>query len=60
VANGAKLINGAKVKKVLFEGNKAIGVEFTKDQKKYKSFCTKGYYFCRWYRHPRHTSSKRH
>ena len=38
VANGAKLINGAKVKKVLFEGNKAIGAEFTKGQKKYEAF----------------------
>jgi len=41
VTNGAKLINGAKVKKVLFEGNKAIGVEFTKGQKKYKAFASK-------------------
>jgi choline dehydrogenase-like flavoprotein len=38
VANGAKLLNGAKVGKVLFEGNKAIGVEFTKGQKKYEAF----------------------
>ncbi len=41
VANGAKLINGAKVKKVLFEGNKAIGVEFTKNRKKYHAFAPK-------------------
>jgi len=41
VANGAKLINGAKVKKVLFEGNKAVGVEFTKGQKKYEVFAPK-------------------
>ena len=41
VANGAKLINGAKVKKVLFEGNKAVGVEFTKGQKKYEAFAPK-------------------
>ena len=38
VANGAKLINNAKVKKVLFEGNKAVGVEFTEGQKKYEAF----------------------
>jgi choline dehydrogenase-like flavoprotein len=41
VANGAKIINGAKVKKVLFEGNKAVGVEFTKGQKKYEAFAPK-------------------
>ncbi|MDM8555886.1 FAD-dependent oxidoreductase [Desulfococcaceae bacterium HSG7] len=41
VANGTTLINGAKVKKVLFEGNKAIGVEFTKGIKKYKVFAPK-------------------
>ena len=41
VANGATLINGAKVKKVLFEGNKAVGVEFTKGQKKYEAFAPK-------------------
>jgi choline dehydrogenase-like flavoprotein len=41
VANGAKLINGAKVKKVLFERNKAVGVEFTKGQKKYEAFAAK-------------------
>lgn len=41
VANGAKLINGAKVKQVLFEGNQAIGVEFTKDQKKHNAFAPK-------------------
>ena len=38
VANGANLINRAKVKKILFDGNKAVGVEFTKGQKKYKAF----------------------
>lgn len=38
VATGAKLINGAKVKRVLIEGNKAIGVEFTKGLKNYKAF----------------------
>jgi len=41
VANGAKLINGAKVNKVLFEGNKAVGVEFRKRQKKYEAFAPK-------------------
>ncbi|MFO7667209.1 MAG: FAD-dependent oxidoreductase [Desulfobacterales bacterium] len=41
VANGAKLINGAKVKKVLFEGNKAVGVAFTKGQKIYEAFAPK-------------------
>ena len=41
VANGAKLINGAKVKQVLFEGKQAIGVEFTKDQKKHNAFAPK-------------------
>ncbi len=41
VANGAKIINGAKVKKVLFEGNKAIGVEFIRNRKKYHAFAPK-------------------
>ena len=41
VANGAKLINGAKVKRLLFEGNKATGVEFTKGLKKYEAFAPK-------------------
>ena len=38
VANGAKLLNGAKVKRVLFEGEKAVGVTFTKDRKEHKAF----------------------
>lgn len=38
VANGAKLINGAKVNRVLLEDNKAVGVEFTKGHKKYMAF----------------------
>lgn len=38
VANGAKLINGAKVKRALIDRNKAIGVEFTKGLKTYKAF----------------------
>jgi choline dehydrogenase-like flavoprotein len=38
VANGAKLINGAKVQRVLFEGRKAIGVAFTKGGKKRSAF----------------------
>jgi choline dehydrogenase-like flavoprotein len=41
VANGARLINGAKVKKVILESNKAIGVEFTKGLKKYEAFAPK-------------------
>jgi choline dehydrogenase-like flavoprotein len=41
VGNGAKLINGAKVNKVLFEGDEAVGVEFTKGQKKYRAFAPK-------------------
>lgn len=41
VANGAKLINGAKVKKILFENNKAIGVSFVKALKKYEVFAPK-------------------
>lgn len=39
--NGANIINNAKVKTVLFEGNKAVGVEFTKGQKGYKAFASK-------------------
>jgi choline dehydrogenase-like flavoprotein len=41
VENGAKLINGAKVKRVIFEGNKATGVEFIIGKKKYKAFAPK-------------------
>lgn len=41
VANGAKLINGAKVKKVLFDGHKAVGVTFSKGQKAYEAFAPK-------------------
>jgi choline dehydrogenase-like flavoprotein len=36
LANGAKLINGAKVKKVLFDGSAAIGVEYKKGSKRFK------------------------
>jgi choline dehydrogenase-like flavoprotein len=36
LANGAKLINGAKVKKVLFDGSTAIGVEYQKGSKRFK------------------------
>ena len=36
LANGAKLINGAKVKKVLFDGSTAIGVEYEKGSKRFK------------------------
>ncbi len=39
--NGSTLISRAKVKKVLFEGNKAVGVEFTKGQRKYQAFAPK-------------------
>jgi choline dehydrogenase-like flavoprotein len=41
VANGATLINNAKVKKVLFDGNKAVGVEFIKGYREYKAFAPK-------------------
>ncbi len=41
VTNGGKLISGAKVNKVLFEGKKSVGVEFTKGLKKYKAFAPK-------------------
>jgi choline dehydrogenase-like flavoprotein len=41
VKNGAKLINGAKVRKVLFKGNKAIGVEFSKGFRKFTAFAPK-------------------
>ncbi len=41
LANGADLVTRAKVKKVLFEGNKAIGVEFKKGQKIHKAFAPK-------------------
>ena len=41
LANGAELINGAKVGKVLFESRKAIGVEFTKGLKKHQVFAPK-------------------
>jgi len=36
LANGAKLINGAKVKKVLFDGSTVIGVEYKKGSKRFK------------------------
>jgi choline dehydrogenase-like flavoprotein len=36
LANGAKFINGAKVKKVLFDGSTAIGVEYKKGSKRFK------------------------
>jgi choline dehydrogenase-like flavoprotein len=38
VANGATLINGAKVNRVLLEGHKVVGVEFTKGLRKYQAF----------------------
>ncbi len=41
VANGAKLINGAKVKRVIFEKNKAIGVELSMGKKKFEAFAPK-------------------
>jgi choline dehydrogenase-like flavoprotein len=41
VANGASLISNAKVQKVLFDGNKAVGVEFTKGHREYKAFAPK-------------------
>ncbi|UCF95259.1 MAG: GMC family oxidoreductase, partial [Desulfobacterales bacterium] len=41
VANGALLINGAKVKKVIIEGETATGVEYTKDGQTSKAFASK-------------------
>ncbi|MDJ0914265.1 MAG: FAD-dependent oxidoreductase [Desulfobacterales bacterium] len=38
IQNGTKLISGAKVRKVLFDGNQAIGVEFKKENTKHKAF----------------------
>jgi len=38
VANGAQLVNGARVDKVLVEGKRAIGVAFTKDSESYEVF----------------------
>lgn len=38
VANGAALVNRAKVSKVLLEGKKAVGVEFKKGGKKHQAF----------------------
>lgn len=35
---GLQMINGAKVKRVIFEGNKAVGVEFTRHGRKLKAF----------------------
>ena len=37
VANGTTLVTGARVSKVLFEGNQAVGVEFTKARRKYRA-----------------------
>jgi glycerol-3-phosphate dehydrogenase len=36
LANGAKIINHAKVTKVLFENKKAVGVEFQKGNQNIK------------------------
>ena len=41
MANGAKLINGAKVKRVIFENNKAVGVKFSIGKEKYEAFAPK-------------------
>jgi choline dehydrogenase-like flavoprotein len=41
LANGAVLINHAKVSKVLLEGKKAVGVEFNKGNKKHQAFAPK-------------------
>jgi choline dehydrogenase-like flavoprotein len=41
IANGAELINGAKVKKVIVEDKTAVGVEFTKNKKTSKVFAPK-------------------
>ncbi len=40
LAHGATIINGAKVQKVIFEGRKAIGVEFKTKHNKYRAFAT--------------------
>ena len=41
LANGAVLINHARVSKVLLEGKKAVGVEFKKGNKKHQAFAPK-------------------
>ena len=41
LANGADLINHARVSKVLLEGKKAVGVEFKKGNKKHQAFAPK-------------------
>lgn len=41
LANGADLITRARVRKVLFDGHKATGVEFIKTHKKYRAFAPK-------------------
>lgn len=41
VNNGANLINNAKVIRVLFDGNKAVGVEFQKRGNRYQAYASK-------------------
>ena len=41
LTNGAKIINGAKVNKVILERKKALGVEFTRKFRKYRVFAPK-------------------
>ncbi|MFZ0134612.1 MAG: FAD-dependent oxidoreductase [Desulfobacterales bacterium] len=41
LANGADLMTRARVRKVLFDGHKATGVEFIKAHKKYRAFAPK-------------------
>ena len=41
LANGADLINRAKVNRVILEGKKAVGVEFEKGNKKHQAFAPK-------------------
>ena len=41
LVNGAKIINHAKVNKVLFEGKKAVGVEFIKANQKHQVIASK-------------------
>ena len=41
LANGAVLVNKAKVSKVLIENKKAVGVEYKKGNKKYKAYAPK-------------------
>lgn len=41
VTNGCELVNGAKVKKIIYENNTAVGVEYTKNFKTHSVFADK-------------------